>query len=91
MCIFPQPKPDISGSSIPENMIFSTGPSSKLLSLISRLILSSGTPDNWDLVANTLALYGLVGFLRDGTHLFPLVLGVLVTIACVLLLAKPSR
>ena len=44
-----------------------------------------------NLLGNTLALYGLVGFLRDGTHLFPLVLGVLVTVACVLFLAKPSR
>jgi len=44
-----------------------------------------------NLMANTLALYGLVGFLRDGTHLIPLVLGVMVTLTCVLLLAKPSR
>jgi hypothetical protein len=44
-----------------------------------------------NLIANTLALYGLVGFLRDGTHVFPLVLGVLVTIVCILLLARPSR
>jgi hypothetical protein len=44
-----------------------------------------------NLLANTLALYGLVGFLRDGTHLFPLVLGALGTVACVLVLAKPSR
>ena len=44
-----------------------------------------------NLLANTLALYGLVGFLRDGTHLLPLVLGVLITIACVLVLAIPSR
>ncbi|MBT8396247.1 MAG: hypothetical protein HKO65_18235 [Gemmatimonadetes bacterium] len=44
-----------------------------------------------NLTANTLALYGLVGFLRDGTHIVPLVLGALVTIACVLLLAQPSR
>jgi hypothetical protein len=44
-----------------------------------------------NLIGNTLALYGLVGFLRDGTHLFPLVLGVLVTITCVLVLARPSQ
>jgi hypothetical protein len=44
-----------------------------------------------NLLANALALYGLVGFLRDGTHRVPLVLGVLVTAACILLLAKPSR
>ena len=44
-----------------------------------------------NLLANTLALYGLVGFLRDGTHLVPLVLGILVTLSCVLVLAMPSR
>ena len=44
-----------------------------------------------NLLANALALYGLVGFLRDGTHVFPLVLGTLVTLTCVLWLAKPSR
>ena len=44
-----------------------------------------------NLLANALALYGLVGFLRDGTHRIPLVLGILGTLACVLILAKPSR
>lgn len=44
-----------------------------------------------NLLANALALYGLVGFLRDGTHVAPLVLGILMTTACVLVLAKPSR
>jgi hypothetical protein len=44
-----------------------------------------------NLLANALALYGLVGFLRDGTHLVPFALGVLVTLACVLVLAKPSE
>jgi len=44
-----------------------------------------------NLLANALALYGLVGFLRDGTHRVSLVLGVLVTATCILLLAKPSR
>ena len=44
-----------------------------------------------NLMANALALYGLVGFVRDGTHLVPLVLGVVVTLVCVLVLATPSR
>lgn len=44
-----------------------------------------------NLVANGLALYGLAWFLRDGTHLLPLVLGVVVTLICILLLARPSR
>ena len=43
-----------------------------------------------NLMANALALYGLVGFLRDGTHLVHLVAGVLVTAGCVLLLAVPA-
>jgi hypothetical protein len=49
----------------------------------------------WGLIlnlgANALALYGLVGFLRDGTHLISLAIGVAVTVACVLTLARPSR
>ena len=44
-----------------------------------------------NLAANALALYGLVGFLRDGTHLAPLAIGVAGTVACVLILARPSR
>jgi len=43
-----------------------------------------------NLVANTLALYGLVGFLRDGTHLAHLIVGALVTVACILILAMPA-
>lgn len=49
----------------------------------------------WGLIvnlgANALALYGLVGFLRDGSHLIPLAIGVAATVACVLTLARPSR
>jgi len=49
----------------------------------------------WGLIANfaanAMALYGLVGYLRDGTHLVFLIGGLLVTAACVLLLAQPSR
>ena len=44
-----------------------------------------------NLVANALALYGLVGFLRHGTHVVALVVGVLVTAGCILLLARPNR
>jgi hypothetical protein len=44
-----------------------------------------------NLLGNALALYGLVGFLRDGTHVVPLVSGVLVSAACILILAKPNR
>ena len=44
-----------------------------------------------NLVANAIALYGLVGFLRDGTRLVHLIVDVKCTIACVLILAQPSR
>jgi hypothetical protein len=44
-----------------------------------------------NLTANALALYGLVGFLRDGTHLVFLTVGFVCTLACVLVLAQPSR
>jgi hypothetical protein len=43
-----------------------------------------------NLMANTLALYGLVGFLRDGTHLVHLIVGTLMTVACILILAMPA-
>jgi hypothetical protein len=45
----------------------------------------------FNLVANALALYGLVGYLRDGTRLGHLVIGLGVTVICVAWLAKPSR
>ena len=44
-----------------------------------------------NLAANALALYGLVGYLRDGTHLAHLVIGLVVTAACILVLARPSQ
>jgi len=44
-----------------------------------------------NLAANALALYGLVGYLRDGTHLSHLVIGLSVTAICVAWLAKPSQ
>jgi hypothetical protein len=43
-----------------------------------------------NLAANALALYGLAGFLREGTHLVYLTVGIAGTVACVLVLAKPS-
>jgi hypothetical protein len=44
-----------------------------------------------NLLANALALYGLAGYLRDGTHLFALWAGFLISLGCILLLAKPAR
>jgi hypothetical protein len=43
-----------------------------------------------NLLANTLALYGLVGYLRGGTHVLYLVTGLVLTALCVIMLAKPS-
>ena len=43
-----------------------------------------------NLAANTVALYGLVGYLRDGTHLVLMVTGWVVTVGCVLVLARPN-
>jgi hypothetical protein len=49
----------------------------------------------WGLIANfasnATALYGIAGYLRDGTHLVPLVGGLLASALCVLLLARPGR
>jgi len=44
-----------------------------------------------NLAANAVALYGLVGFLRDGTHVVLLTVGVVCTMACVAILARPSH
>ena len=40
--------------------------------------------------ANALLLYGAVGYLRDGSDLGLLVSGVVLTVACILALARPS-
>lgn len=44
-----------------------------------------------NLVANALALYGLAGYLRDGSRQLHLVVGLAVTVGCILLLARPSH
>lgn len=44
-----------------------------------------------NLAANALALYGLVGVLRDGSRVPHLIVGLLGTAVCVALLARPSR
>ncbi len=44
-----------------------------------------------NLAANALALYGLAGYLRDGSRLSHLVIGLAVTAGCILLLARPSQ
>ncbi len=44
-----------------------------------------------NLAANALALYGLVGYLRDGSRVGHLGIGLIVTAICVAWLAKPSQ
>ena len=44
-----------------------------------------------NLAANALALFGLVGVLRDGTRVVYLVVGGVCTVAWVIILARPSR
>jgi hypothetical protein len=44
-----------------------------------------------NLCANALALYGAAGVVRDGSRLPLLIAGGLITLACVLILALPSR
>jgi len=49
----------------------------------------------WGLVlnffSNALALFGLVGFIRDGTHFIPMMVGAVLSLTCILVLAQPSR
>jgi hypothetical protein len=44
-----------------------------------------------NLMANALAIFGLTHYLRDGTHLIHLVAGSIITVVCILWLAKPSQ
>lgn len=41
-------------------------------------------------IGNALAIYGAVGFVHDGSRLAVLLVGGCITIACILVLAKPS-
>ncbi len=43
-----------------------------------------------NLAGNALAIYGALGVIRDGTRIPHFIIGMGITIACVLLLAKPS-
>ena len=42
-------------------------------------------------VGNALAIYGAIGFLRNGSRAVCLVTGLLLTIACLLVLAVPQK
>ena len=43
-----------------------------------------------NLVGNALALYGISRFLRDGFGLLIMIAGLIITAACILILAMPS-
>jgi hypothetical protein len=49
----------------------------------------------WGLVlnffGNAVAIYGALGFIRDGSRLPLLIFGVVITLTCILVLAKPSE
>ena len=42
-------------------------------------------------IGNALAIYGALGFIRDGSRLSMLIIGVVITLTCILVLAKPSE
>jgi hypothetical protein len=42
-------------------------------------------------VGNAVAIYGAIGFIRDGSRLPLLILGIVITLTCILVLAKPSE
>jgi hypothetical protein len=42
-------------------------------------------------IGNTLAIYGAVGFIKDGSSPLILILGVCLTLLCLLVLAVPNR
>lgn len=41
-------------------------------------------------VGNAAAIYGAIGFIRDGSRLLLLILGLAITLTCILVLAKPA-
>jgi hypothetical protein len=49
----------------------------------------------WGLVSNfignAVAIYGAIGFIRNGSRLPLLIIGVAITLTCILVLAKPSE
>lgn len=42
-------------------------------------------------IGNALAIYGAIGVMRNGTRLPLLIIGVGLTVGCILLLARPSH
>jgi hypothetical protein len=44
-----------------------------------------------NLAGNIIAMYGLAGYLRDGSGIFWLGFGVALSIACILVLSRPEK
>lgn len=44
----------------------------------------------FNFIGNALAVYGLAGLVRDGSRLLIFLLGVLLTVVCILILANPT-
>ena len=42
-------------------------------------------------IGNAVAIYGALCFIRDGSRLSMLIIGVVITLTCILVLAKPSE
>lgn len=42
-------------------------------------------------IANAVAIYGAVGYIQNGSRLPLLIFGIVVTLICILALAKPSE
>jgi hypothetical protein len=42
-------------------------------------------------VGNAVAIYGAIGFIRNGSRLPQLFFGVVITLTCILVLAKPAE
>ena len=41
-------------------------------------------------IGNAAAIYGAIGFIRNGSRLPLLILGIVITLTCILVLAKPA-
>jgi hypothetical protein len=42
-------------------------------------------------VGNAIAIYGAMGFIRDGSRMVLMITGLVITLTCILVLAKPSE
>jgi hypothetical protein len=42
-------------------------------------------------IGNAIAIYGAIGLIRDGSRLMLLIIGIVITLTCILMLAKPAE